>query len=78
MWVLDIAAWPVLGLQMEERASWHGEYLRIYWIRSCVQPTVCGPQNCGLGEGLTMHHRKTQLVRNITQVIGIGGLSWIW
>jgi len=41
---------------------------------SCGQPTGNGPPAWGLGEKLTTRNRKrTGLLRNITQGLGIGG-----
>jgi len=36
----------------------YGRYLRTFWIRSRGQPIRCGPPGWGLGELLTIPHRK--------------------
>jgi len=38
---------------------------------------VNSPPALVLGEGLTIPHRKNNLLRNVTKVIGIGGLFLI-
>jgi len=42
-------AWHVIRLWMQETASRHVGWLRIYWISSPGQPTKGGHPACGLG-----------------------------
>jgi len=64
----DKTAWRVLGFRMEESVSRYEALLRMYWITSSGQPKRGGPSTSGLGDGLTIRHRKkTCVLQNVTQ-----------
>jgi hypothetical protein len=50
----------------------YGQWLRIYWISSCGQPTSCGLPVWGLSEVLTTYHSKS-----VPLTKGIHA-TWVW
>jgi hypothetical protein len=42
--------------------------LRMYWISSRVQPTRCGPPSWELSKGLTIPHRKRNVLHRASEL----------